>query len=158
MATPWQRPWTLRPQRTFFAEALDHCCGDPLLDGLPCKSTRLALVQCPDSWIPPKSIGEGASSLFEGRPGSPENVSCSGATPHLQLQPWGWSRARDIFGTPGPSSEKTTAPSPIDLGGIQEFGHCTRPVGSQGKTSKRGLSKFALQLRLVESIRSSFPF
>ena len=28
----------------------------------------------------PKSIGEGASSLFEGRPASPENVSCSRVT------------------------------------------------------------------------------
>ena len=47
------------------------------------------LVQPPNSRIPPKSIGEGASGLFGGRP-----RSCS--------------RARDIFGTPGPSPKKTT--------------------------------------------------
>ena len=41
------------------------------------------LVQTPNSRIAPKSIGEGASGLFRGWPGSPEDVSCSGATPDL---------------------------------------------------------------------------
>ena len=41
------------------------------------------LVQPLNSWSAPKSTGEGASSLFGGRPGSPENVSCFGATPRL---------------------------------------------------------------------------
>ena len=37
------------------------------------------------------------------------------------VQPGGCSRARDIFGTPGPPPERTTAPSPINLGAIREF-------------------------------------
>ena len=41
------------------------------------------LVQPPNFQSAPKSIGEGASSLFGGRLGSPEHVSCSRATPSL---------------------------------------------------------------------------
>ena len=67
------------------------------------------LVQCPNSWIPPKSVGEGASSLFGGWPGSLENVCNPKVAP---VQVWGCTGARDIFETQtqslGPSSEKTT--------------------------------------------------
>ena len=46
-------------------------------------------------------------------------------------QPWGCCRARDIFGTPGHPPKRQVAPSPIDLGAIQECGDCTRQSGSQ---------------------------
>ena len=41
------------------------------------------LAHRPISGCAPKSIGEGASSLFGGRPESLEDVSCSGTTPRL---------------------------------------------------------------------------
>ena len=53
--------------------------------------------------------------------------TCTGATLGLL----GCSRARDIFVTPGLPPKRLLAPSPIDLGGIQQFGHCTKPVGWQ---------------------------
>ena len=71
------------------------------------------LVQRPIPGCSPKSIGEGASSLFGGRPESLENLSCTG-------QPQGCTGAnlgllyskrhtiRDILETLEPSSEKTT--------------------------------------------------
>ena len=92
------------------------------------------LVQCPNSWIPPKSVGEGASSLFGGWPGSLEIVSCTGATPRLHRCKSGVAPVQEIFSRlSGPPPKRLLAPSPTDLGGIQEFGHCTRPAGSQDK-------------------------
>ena len=46
-------------------------------DKEPLLATLIAWSNPRNSWTSPKSIGEGASSLFGGRPGSPENVSCS---------------------------------------------------------------------------------
>ena len=81
------------------------------------------LVQPPNSWIRPKSIGEGARSLFGGWPGSPENVSCSRATPCKS----GVALEQETFsGLPGHPPKRLLAPSPIDLGRIQEFGGCIR--------------------------------
>ena len=56
----------------------------------------------PNSWIFPKSIGEGASSLLGGQPGSPENVSCSRATPRLHRCKSGVALEQETFsGLPG---------------------------------------------------------
>ena len=72
-------------------------------------ATLIAWYNPPNSRIAPKPIGEGASSLFGEWPGSPENVSCSRATPDLhRCNLFACSRARDIFGTPGPFPKKTT--------------------------------------------------
>ena len=90
------------------------------------------LVQPPNSRIAPKSIGEGASSLFGGWPGSPENVSCSGASPRLHRCKSGVAQEQETFsGLPGHPPNRLLAPSPIDLGAIREFGGCTRQSGSQ---------------------------
>ena len=65
----------------------------------------------------PKSIGEGASSLFGGWPGSPENVSCSSATPDLHWCTLGVALEQEAFsGLPGHPPKRLLAPSPIDLG------------------------------------------
>ena len=76
MCTSWfARPWVLRPW----------------LPGIT-----------PESWIAPKSIGEGASSLLGGSPGSPENVSCSRATPDLHRCKSGVALEQETFsGLPG---------------------------------------------------------
>ena len=58
------------------------------------------LVQCPNSFIPPKSIGEGARSQFRGRPRSRESVSCSRATPDLYRRNFGNALEQQTFGKP----------------------------------------------------------
>ena len=55
------------------------------------------LVQPPNSRTAPKSIGEGASSLFGRWPGSPENVSCSRATPDLHRCNLGVALEQETF-------------------------------------------------------------
>ena len=80
--------------------------------------------------MPAKSIGEGASSLFWGWPGSPENVSCSRATPDLHRCNLGVALKRH-FRDSRPSPKRLLSPSPIHLGAIWEFGGCTRQSGSQ---------------------------
>ena len=103
------------------AGRIHHVIWDP--DGL---------VQRPIRGCPPKSIGEGASSLFGGRPGSSENVSCSRATPDLHRCNLGVALEQETFsGLPGQPPKTLLAPSPIDLGAIREFRRCTRPSGSQ---------------------------
>ena len=92
------------------------------------------LVQPPISWIAPKSIGEGASSLLGGWFGSPENVSCSRATPDLHRCDLGVALEQETFsGLPNHPPKRLLAPSPIDLGAIQEIGGCTRQSGSQSQ-------------------------
>ena len=54
-------------------------------------------MQPPNSWMAPKSIGEGASSLFGGWPGSPENVSCSTANPDSHRCNLGVALEQEIF-------------------------------------------------------------
>ena len=96
----------------------------------PCD--QAGLVQCPNSWIPPESVGEGANSLFGGGPESRENVSCTGATPRLHRCKSGVALEQETFSRlPGHPPKRLLAPSPTDSGGIQEFGHCNRPAGSQ---------------------------
>ena len=111
------------------------------------------LVQPPNSWIPPESIGQGARSLFGGWPGSPENVSCSRATPRLHLCKFGFALEQETFsGLPGHPPKRLLAPSPIDLGGIQEFGGCTRQSGSQQYSlNKEWLSHLCEPLRVLVS-------
>ena len=76
------------------------------------------LVQPPNSRIAPKSIGEGASSLFGGWPGSPENVSCSRATPRLHRCKSGVALEKETFsGLPGHPPKRLLAPSPIEFRG-----------------------------------------
>ena len=78
------------------------------------------LVQPPNSWIAPKWIGERASSLFGRRPGSPENISCSRATPRLHRCKSGVALEQETFsGLPGHPPKRPLAPSAIDLGAIQ---------------------------------------
>ena len=81
------------------------------------------LVQPPNSpELAPKSIGEGASSLFGGWPGSPENISCSSATPDLHRCNLGVALEQETFsGLPGHPPKRLLAPSPIDLGEVQAF-------------------------------------
>ena len=80
------------------------------------------LVQPPNSWIAPKSTGEGASSLFGGWPGSLENVSCSSATPDLHWCNPKVAPVQETFSRlSGPPPKRLLAPSPIDLRGIQEI-------------------------------------
>ena len=55
------------------------------------------LVQPPNSRTAPKLIGEGASGLFEGWPGNPENVSCSRATPRLHRCKSGVALEQETF-------------------------------------------------------------
>ena len=70
--------------------------------------------------ITPKSIGEGASSLLGGWPGSPKNVSCSRATPRLHQCNSGVALEQETFsGLPGHPPKRLLAPSPIDLGAIR---------------------------------------
>ena len=65
----------------------------------------------------PKSIGEGASSVFGGWPRSPENVSCSRATPRLHRCNLGVALEQETFsGLLGHPPKTLLAPSPIDLG------------------------------------------
>ena len=114
---------------THTEERTCECCTYPLAS-YPCDPD--CLVQPPNSRIPPKSIGEGASSPFGVWPGSPENVSCSRATPRLHRCKSGVALEQETFsGLPGHTPERPLAPSPIDLGGIREFGGCTRQSGSQ---------------------------
>ena len=85
-----------------------------------------------NSRITPKSVGEGASSPFGGWPGSPENVSCSRATPRLHRCKSGVAPEQETFsGLPGHPPKGLLAPSPTDLGVIREFGGGTRQSGSQ---------------------------
>ena len=80
------------------------------------------LVQPPNSRIAPKSIGEGASSLFGGWPGSPETVSCSSATPDMHRRNLGVALEQETFsGLPGHPPKRLLAPSPIDFGGNPEI-------------------------------------
>ena len=94
------------------------------------------LVQCPNSRIPLKSIGEGASSVFGGGPGSPENVSCSRATPHLHRCNLGVALGRHFRDSRALLREDYLL---LPLG-IQEFRHCTRPAGSQSQNAIPNLS------------------
>ena len=83
--------------------------GNPETTGSPnhgFRNTRWCNPRIPG--LPHKSTGEGASSLFGGWPGSPENVS------------WSSRATQDLH-----------APSPVDFGVIQEFGGCTTQSGSQ---------------------------
>ena len=85
------------------------------------------LVQPPNSQMAPKSIGEGASSLFGGRPGSLENGSSSRATPELHRCNLEVALEQETFSRlPGLHPKRPLAPSPIDLGAIREFGGYTR--------------------------------
>ena len=100
--------------------------------GLPGWLLTDSLVQPPNFGIAPKSRGEGASSLFGGWPGSPENVSCSRATPDLHRCNLGAALEQETFsGLTGLPPKRLLAPSPIDLGSIQKFGGCTRELGSE---------------------------
>ena len=100
------------------------------------------LVQTPTSRISPKSIGEGASSLFGEWPRNRENVSCSSATPDLHRCNLGVALEQETFsGLPSPPPKRLLARSPIDLGAIREFGACTRQSGSQRKTNLRGRAR-----------------
>ena len=101
------------------------------------------LVQPPTSWIAPKSIGEGVSSLFGGWPGSHENISSNPKVAPVQV--WGCSRARDIFGTPGPSSKKTTCSFSYRFRGNPGSRGCTRQSGSQA-LRKLGVPPWSLFL------------
>ena len=75
-------------------------------------------VQPPNSRITPKSIGEGASGLLGEWPGSPENVSCSSATPELHQCNLGVALEQETFsGLPGHPPERLLAPAPIDFRG-----------------------------------------
>ena len=86
-------------------------------------ATLIAWHNPPNSRIAPKLIGEGASSLFGGWPGSPENVSCTGATPRLHRCKSGVAPVQETFsGLPGRPPKRLLAPSPINLGAIREFG------------------------------------
>ena len=76
-------------------------------------------------------MGEGASSLFGGWFGSPENVCCSRATPWLHRCKSGALEQETFSGLPGHLPKRLLAPSPIDLGAVPEFGGCTRQSGSQ---------------------------
>ena len=76
-----QRGWK-HNFRTFFGQFLP--IWSMLLFGDPVQCAPVtSLVQPLNSRIAPKSVGEGASSRFGGWPGSPDNVSCSRATPRL---------------------------------------------------------------------------
>ena len=80
----------------------------------------------------PKSIGEVASSLFGGWPGSLENVSCSRATPDLHRCALEVALEQGTFSRPpGLHPKRPLAPSPINLGEVHEVQHCTRVSGSQ---------------------------
>ena len=96
------------------------------------------LVQCPIPGCPPKSIGEGARSLFGGSPESLENVSCSRATPNLHRRNLGIAAEQETFSRlSGLPPKRLLAPSPLDLRGHPGIGHCTRPSGSQDGVSRR---------------------
>ena len=99
------------------------------------------LVQRPNSQTAPKSIGEGASGLFEGWPGNPENVSCSRATPRLHRCKSGVALEQETFsGLQGHPPKRLLAPSPIDLGAVWEFGGCTKQSGAtKSRAHDRGL-------------------
>ena len=93
---PSHKYTVLRPNRHLFC--VNRHLRSPKRDDSCCDPD--CLVQTPNSRIAPQSIGEGASSLFGGWPG---------CNPRLApVQPWGCSRARDIFGTPWRSPKKTT--------------------------------------------------
>ena len=51
-------------------------------------------------------------------------------------QPQGCTGARDIFGTPGPSSKNTTCSFSYRFRDDPGFGHCTGPSGSQLMSTK----------------------
>ena len=108
-------------------------------------ATLIAWYIPPNSWMAPKSIGEGASSLFGGRPGSLENASCSRATPDLHRCNLEVALEQETFSRlPGLHPKRPLAPSPIDLGEVQEFRHCTRVSGSQNEgTENRNEGTFA---------------
>ena len=71
------------PPLNWYLVSHRHICAIPHF-----ATYRTIIVATLIAWynprIAPGSIGEGASSLFGGWPGSPENVSCSSATPRLQ--------------------------------------------------------------------------
>ena len=68
--------------------------------------------------FPRKSIGEGASSLFGRGPKSPQNISCSRATPKLHRCNFGVALEQEMFwGLFGPRPKRLLAPSPIDFRG-----------------------------------------
>ena len=82
--------------------------------------------------LAPKSIGEGASGLLGRRLWSLENVSCSWATPDFHRWKSGVAQEQETFSRlQGLLPKRPLAPSPIDLGEVQEFRHCTRVSGSQ---------------------------
>ena len=99
------------PEELFFVIS-----GNNYKSHSPCDPDRLVQPRSPG--CPPKSIGEGASSVFGGWPGSPENVSCSRATPRLHRCKSGVALEQETFsGLPGHPPKTLLAPSPIDLGG-----------------------------------------
>ena len=97
----------------------------------PLRTPNDCLAQHPKSRIALKSIGEGASSLFGGRPGSPEHVLCSRATPHLHRWNLGVAPEQEAFsGLLGLPPKGLLASSPIDSGAILELGIVP---GNQGR-------------------------
>ena len=113
------------------------------------------LVQCPIPGCPLKSIGEGASSPFGGRPESLENVSCSGATPHMHRCNLGVAPEQETFsGLPDLPPKRLLAPSPIDLRGHPRIGHCARPSGSQPNAPCQ--TKMGLKAKMQFVIKGHF--
>ena len=113
-------------------------CGGPQSEAHTCDPD--CLVQPPNTRMALKLIGEGASSLFGGRPGSLENVSCSRATPDLHRCNLEVALEQETFSRlPGLHPKRPLAPSPINLGEVQEFRCCTRVSGSQTHTHIRTL-------------------
>ena len=65
------------------------------------------------------------------------------------VQVWGCSRARNICGTPGGASEKTSCSFSYRMtGAIRDFGACTRQSGSHGMAALLG--NFAVNVQIID--------
>ena len=85
--------------------------------------------------FPRKSIRERASSVFGLGPERPQNISCARATSRLHRCTCGVALEQETFSRlQALHPQRPLAPSPIDLGEVQEFRHCTRVSGSQGNS------------------------
>ena len=89
--------------------------------------------------LKPPSLGEGASGLFGGWPGSPENVSCSRATPDLHQCNLGVALEQETFsGLPGLPPKRLLAPSPIEKRAIRKFGGLCQAISDLELSLVRG--------------------
>ena len=103
----------------------------PGKEGKNARKNKEILARRKNKEIQKKQGKEGQGVVFLGGwTGSPENVSCSSATPDLHRYNLGVALEQETFSRlPSHTPKRLLAPSPIDLGAIRVYGVCNRKPG-----------------------------